>query len=338
MGVGMEQLVQLKVSVIIPVYNVERFLRRCIESVQNQGHVNLEIILVDDGSTDASGMICDACAEKDCRIKVIHKQNNGVSAARNSGMDIATGEYICFVDGDDYVMPDYVEYLLHLSIVHHTRISISTEVYTSFDLKQCRDTTELIYTGEQATEAILCYKLQIGVYNKLFERSFLKEKNVRFIEGLPIGEGFNFNVAAFQRADHIAVGHRKVYFYRKDNSDSVTTKFNAEKWKAGLYALHRIKEDFIIHSGRIERAWDFAWWRTNSDVYDLLVLADVSKEYPDMYRGCREVMKKNAFSCFKVPTSGKNRLRAVVMSVCPGLVPAAMKLRKWKYHVKVTHK
>ena len=338
MGVGMKQLDQLKVSVIIPVYNVERFLRRCIESVQNQSHVNLEIILVDDGSTDASGMICDACAEKDCRIRLIHKQNNGVSAARNSGMDIATGEYVCFVDGDDYVMPDYVEYLLHLNIVHHTRISISTEVYTSFDLKQYRDTTESIYTGEQATEAILCYKLQIGVYNKLFERNFLEEKNIRFIEGLPIGEGFNFNTAVFQRADHIAVGHRKVYFYRKDNSDSVTTKFDAEKWKAGLYALHRIKEDFIIHSRRIELAWDFAWWRTNSDVYDLMILADASKVYPDMYRGCREVMKENALSCFKVPTSGKNRLRALVMAVCPGLVPAAMKLRKRKYHVKVTHK
>lgn len=337
MGVKVGQLNQAKVSVIIPVYNVEKFLKQCIESVQAQSHDKLEIILVDDGSTDNSGRICDSYAEKDFRIKVLHRCNGGVSAARNSGMDIATGEYLCFVDGDDYVMPDYVEYLLNLSIIHRTRIAVSTEVYTSFDLKQCKDTTETIYTGERATEAMLCYELQIGVYNKLFERSFLAEKNVRFIEGLPIGEGFNFNTAVFQQVDRVAVGHRKTYFYRKDNSDSVTTKFNAKKWEAGLYALQRIKQDFIIHNKRIELAWNFAWWRTNTDVYDLLVLADAVKKYPEMYYGCREVMRRYRFACLKVPVSGKNRMRAMVMAVCPAIVPMAMKLRKLKYHVRVTH-
>ena len=113
----------------------------------------------------------------------------------------------------------------------------------------------------------------------------------------------------------------------------MTIKFQAEKWKAGLSAIHRIKKDFVIHSGRLEQAWNFAWWRTNTDVYDLLVLSNAAKQYPEMYRGCREVMKKYAFCCFKAPVSRKNRLRAVVMSVCPALIPMAMKLRRMRHPV-----
>ena len=91
------------ISVILPVYNVQQYLEKCIESVVNQTYKNLEIILIDDGSTDMSGKICDEFAEKDGRIKVIHSKNGGVSAARNIGLDIATGEYIGFVDSDDWI-------------------------------------------------------------------------------------------------------------------------------------------------------------------------------------------------------------------------------------------
>ena len=103
------------VSVIIPIYNVENFVEKCIESILFQTIQNLEIILVDDGSSDGSGDICDVYAKKDARIKVIHKKNGGVSSARNMGISNATGEYICFVDGDDFVADDYIEYLLRLT-------------------------------------------------------------------------------------------------------------------------------------------------------------------------------------------------------------------------------
>lgn len=117
----------ISVSVIVPVYNVAPYLLKCIESILHQSHKNIEVILVDDGSTDDSGKICDDYEEKDNRISVIHKRNAGVSVARNTGIDAAKGEWICFVDGDDYVMQDYVEYLLHLCMVHHTEVSVSTE-------------------------------------------------------------------------------------------------------------------------------------------------------------------------------------------------------------------
>lgn len=102
------------VSVIIPVYKVERFLDRCLDSVTRQSYAKLDIILVDDGSPDACGQMCDAWAARDGRIRVLHKANGGLSDARNFGVSIAAGEFITFIDSDDYVSPDYVEYLLKL--------------------------------------------------------------------------------------------------------------------------------------------------------------------------------------------------------------------------------
>ncbi len=101
------------ISVIVPVYNVEQYLHRCIDSILAQTYTNLEIILVDDGSPDRSGEICDAYAVQDSRVKAIHQENGGLSAARNAGLDICTGEYITFVDSDDYIEPDMIQTLLH---------------------------------------------------------------------------------------------------------------------------------------------------------------------------------------------------------------------------------
>ena len=110
----MQSLNDINVSVIVPVYNVEKYLARCIQSILAQQHTNLEIILVDDGSPDSSGKIIDTFAEKDSRIIPVHKQNGGVSSARNAGLDIASGEYVLFVDADDHIEPEYTDYFLQL--------------------------------------------------------------------------------------------------------------------------------------------------------------------------------------------------------------------------------
>ena len=104
----------IKVSVIVPIYNIEEYLKQCIESIISQTHNNLEIILVDDGSTDSSGQICDKYAKKDNRIIVIHKVNGGLVSARKAGLDIAIGDYIAFVDGDDWIEPNMYEFCLNL--------------------------------------------------------------------------------------------------------------------------------------------------------------------------------------------------------------------------------
>jgi len=112
------------VSVIIPVYNVEKYLDKCVESVINQTYKNLEIILVDDGSPDACPQMCDNWVKKDKRIKVIHKQNGGQGSARNMALDVCKGDYICFVDSDDFVEPDYVQELLSACLNNNADIAI----------------------------------------------------------------------------------------------------------------------------------------------------------------------------------------------------------------------
>lgn len=122
-----------KCSCIVPIYNVEKYLPQCIESILNQTHSNFELILVDDGSPDNCGKICDEYEKKDNRIAVIHKKNGGVSAARNAGLDAATGEYICFSDSDDWLEKDYIEYLLNLSIENDAEYVLTDSMFTSED-------------------------------------------------------------------------------------------------------------------------------------------------------------------------------------------------------------
>lgn len=154
-----------KVSIIVPIFNVEKYLPKCIDSIIQQTHKNIEIILVDDGSPDKCPQICEDYKRKDDRIVTIHKKNAGVSAARNSGLDIATGKYICFADGDDYLMEDYIEYLLDMAVDNAAEISLTTEMFTNYQNQQTLNTHTSIRTGEDATEGILCYRIPIGVYD-----------------------------------------------------------------------------------------------------------------------------------------------------------------------------
>lgn len=309
---------------------------KCIESICAQNYVNLEIILVDDGSKDESGSICDRYAKADERIKVIHKKNNGVSAARNSGLDIASGEWVCFVDGDDFVMPDYVGYMLALAKGYNAEIAVTTKMFGNFDESQEIADNIQQWTNEDAVEAILCYRVPIGCYCKLFKRTFLK--TTRFIPEVFIGEGFNFNISAFQKATRVVAGSIKTYYYRRDNPTSAMTKFSIKKCECGLWALEVIKQNLTIHTERIELAWKFANWRTHSDFYDMFVLAKAQKGHLDMYQKCLNVTKKQALIALKVPTTEQNKIRAVVMRICPMVIPLMMELRKRCYHVAVNNR
>lgn len=112
------------VSVIVPVYNIEEYLNRCIESIIAQTYSNLEILLIDDGSTDSSGRMCDQWAERDSRIRVVHKTNGGLSDARNTGIELAGGNYFAFVDSDDYISPDFIQVLYHALVTNNADMSI----------------------------------------------------------------------------------------------------------------------------------------------------------------------------------------------------------------------
>lgn len=323
---------RIKVSIIVPIYNVKNFLPKCIESIIKQTHKNLEILLVDDGSKDGSGEIADNYATKDKRIIVIHQINSGVSSARNTGLSKVTGEYVCFADGDDYLMEDYVEYLLDMAIKYNADIALTTKMFSNYSLKQIKNNKINIFTAEEATESILCYNIPIGVYCKIFNRNFFGDK-LEFITSLYIGEGFNFNVTAFQQSKIIAVGNRKIYYYRRDNPTSATTIFSEDKWLNGLMAIDMIKNNFVINTPRIRRAWKFAEWRTNSDIYDIMILSLANKIYPKMFKKCLSITRKQALFSLIVPTSNKQRIRAIIMLIYPKFIPKMMVWRRKKYNV-----
>lgn len=317
----------VKVSVIVPIYNVEKYIGKCILSIIEQTYKNIEIILVDDGSLDDSGNIADEYATRDNRIKVLHKTNAGVSAARNSGLDAATGDFVCFSDGDDYVMPNYVEHLLKLCLTYHADVAYTVDMYTTFHNEHIANNQVKVITPEDATENILCYKVPIGVYSKLFNREFLVKNNIRFLEDVYIGEGFNFNTACFQRANKVVMSNERIYFYRRDNEASAMTKFKAAKCQMALKAIDIIKENLVLKSARIENAWTFAYWHTHFDMYCWIVNAKAKKENVESYKKCRYVSQSKAYIAFRVPTKRTERIRGFLGMVAPIIVA---KLMLWR--------
>ena len=308
----------IKVSIILPIYNVGKYFGECLESVLEQTHSNIEVILVDDGSTDNSGEIAESYAVRDKRIKVIHQANAGVSSARNVGIAAACGKYICFSDPDDILKKDYVEYMLTMCEENHADVSVCAEVFTTFMPNQCAPHIEVV-SGEEAAAQILYGKITVGCYSKMFSRTFLNMNNIRFFEDVYIGEGFNFNVLAFCSASKVAVSQHKVYYYRLDNSTSAMNKFNVDKCAMGLEAIDIIRKNLRIKSTKMNDAVDYADWSTHGSMYDWMVMAHVKHLYPEMYKRCLSKTHKLAIKALFAPTTTKGKIVALLRVLHPFL-------------------
>lgn len=232
------------ITVIVPVYQVYQYLSECVESLIHQTYTNLEIILVDDGSTDGSGSLCDEYARKDDRIRVIHQEHQGPSGARNAGLDLANGEYVAFVDSDDIVAPAYIEKLYQLLEKYHADIAVCA--YRKGDGKELQSIVERMKIGNNcqndtrvttfcmSSEQMLRQwhgrykKYETVVWNKLYRRSVLhgnanKNKNkIRFSEGR-IHEDVLISHLIIGNARKIAVTTQELYLYRT-REDSITTR------------------------------------------------------------------------------------------------------------------
>ena len=211
------------ISIIIPVYNVEEYLRKCVDSVLAQTYKNLEIILVDDGSTDKSGQICDQYAQRENRVVVIHQTNAGVSAARNAGLRVAKGEYIGFVDADDYIASDMYSYLYDLIQTYQVPLAVCN--YFDVRGKDIIARVPPIVDGAySATQVLTPLIHQMGVCNKLFSKSLFDR--LYFSSETSYGEDLEVVFALFLQAKKIAYGHEAKYYYFF-NSQSAT---HSEKW------------------------------------------------------------------------------------------------------------
>lgn len=282
------------VTLIVPIFNVEKFLIQCINSIINQTYKNIEIILVNDGSSDSSGKIANNFAKDDERISVFHIENKGVSAARNLGINEATGEYIVFVDSDDYLLPDFIEYMLKITDQTKAEFCISTNVFTSENMNQVAIDSIDVYSREQATCAFLYPGIKIGCWNKIFKRDFLVSNNIRFFTELFMGEGLNFITTASQFASKVGVGHRKVYFYRTDNVNSATKKFDINKINNAIKAIEYIENNLIIKTNNILIALEFSHFWTRFYALKMIHYEVNKNRYLLHYYEYSEYLKNNA--------------------------------------------
>ncbi len=207
-----------KVSVIVPVYNVEQYLRKCVDSILNQSYTNLEIILVDDGSKDGSYGICEEYRAKDDRVIVIHKVNGGLSDARNAGLDIATGEYIAFIDSDDYYADDAIENLVSGTIDGKADIVCmgTTVVGADYSFISNSKMIEEIVSSREYFCGICNCEEDTAVYTKLFKRSVIGK--LRFRKGR-LNEDFLFLLSLlFDDLQIKTLAYNGYYYYQREGS------------------------------------------------------------------------------------------------------------------------
>lgn len=216
------------ISVIIPVYNVETYLRMCVGSICQQTYHNLEIILVDDGSSDNSGVICDKLKLTDNRIKVIHKKNGGLSSARNAGLEIAQGEFISFVDSDDTIHPKMMETLLSLIKNNDIAICGHQEIKETHLPQQIISFSkdETLTQSELWTE-VFC-KLNNAAWNKLYRKNLIG--CLRFTEKLLHGEDLIFNLNYICICKSGAINRTPLYNYLKREGSITKSKFSPQRF------------------------------------------------------------------------------------------------------------
>ena len=259
------------ISVIVPIYNAEKFLHYCIDSILNQTVIDFELILVDDGSTDNSGKICDEYSEKDNRIWVIHKPNGGVSSARNAGIEAAKGEYICFVDSDDFLESSYLEELVE-----------TKKKYPDFDNVWCGfQTVEDYYKNNKKAYDVerdndysfsdlssimdLFEKWFVQMpWNKLYKTKTIVENSIVFPPEISLGEDYIFNLRYLDCTNgKIAVVNKPLYNYLRDGKESLDNKYYpdlleiyrrlnsetekyAQKWKLSEEQISKMYNSFFF--------------------------------------------------------------------------------------------
>lgn len=321
------------VSVVIPVYKVpENFLRECMESVIAQNYTNIEIILVDDGSPDNCGRICDEYAETDTRVAVIHKQNEGVSEARNSGIKVAHGKYIIFIDSDDTVDRDYVEILLkNMKPNSMTVCSFRREMYRSDNSLH-----ERIYTPSEAQASILsCQKLTISgaPFCKCFDLELIRKNRLYFDAKLKIGEDLIFCIkyTGFV-SENVYFSNIAPYYYRNNPNSLMNNRLRKSNIKeedivniTSLYRLFEIRKT-LFNDISVRTEWRLC---TLSAAVALLRVLSINEMLDNKYaKTAYAYVKNNAqFALLNSNMTIKQKLSVLLSFIHP-------KLEMWVFDLR----
>lgn len=239
------------VSIIIPVYNVEEYIRTCLDSVVEQRYKDWECICVDDGSLDSSGIILDEYANQDDRFRVIHQKNAGVSAARNTGLSSARGEWVCFVDSDDWIGIDYLQHLVeNVSEDVDYIISGNESIYDGKTIRKNIPSAKCIFTldstGAEPMADIMELHLPYGPTNKLFRLCILKEYNIIFPISTSYGEDLLFNFQYLNYVRKVVTVPVSDYFYRQVIGVSLSHKVRPDRFDND-YHQWCIRRNFLVY-------------------------------------------------------------------------------------------
>lgn len=313
------------ISIIVPIYNVEKYIEKCVESLVHQNYANVEIILVDDGSPDKSGEIAEQYAATNSSIKVIRQKNSGVSEARNAGLRVANGEYVMFVDGDDWVEPDYVSFFVQMVETHNCEIGFNVGVFRAE--KQPRTDKENVIVAEDGIAGIYAGKYDVAVWNKIYRKSLLEKGEVLFNPEIWYGEGMLFNIEVLQLVDQLVVGCKPVY-HQTFNPESAMRKFNLESNKCGLRSLEIQKSKWKKSNKQIELQWKYHKYRFNLSILNGIVRSDMLKDYSDVAKECVSNIRKGIL----LPIRCESRVKSKLNWLCYFVAPYKMAKRAARKH------
>lgn len=271
------------ISIIIPVYKVEKYLARCIDSILQQTYSNLEIILVNDGSPDNCGNICDEYSKKDSRITVIHKENGGVSSARNMGLKVAKGKYIGFVDSDDYIELDMFEKLYKILKKNEAQLSVCNIYGKNEDKLEIYDNKQFIEIifDQNGPQGYLC--------NKLYDKSVIDKFNLILDENIHICEDLLFNVNYLEKIKKVVYIHEGFYHYVENSSSATKKMFATKRWTTLLDSYIAMEPQFKNYEQKLydlylsELLWAAVRVRTEMQISKV--------KYPDVIKKYRNIIK-----------------------------------------------
>lgn len=244
----------LSISIIIPVFNIEKYLAACLNSIIHQADTSLEVVIVNDGSTDNTGNIAANYAQKHNFVTVIHQANQGVSAARNRGLSAAKGDYVWFVDGDDFVNPSAIEFLTKTIRKNHVDIVF-------FNHKKFFNKVKKIQSLDSYSESILAkdkfithlpflLKQEVLTYSpcdKIIKRKLLLDHNIKFNINFTYSEDYYWNLQIFKAIDTFVYTDQILYFYRKSRDHSATTQLSLSHMYSALQALKLSVDDIVLN-------------------------------------------------------------------------------------------
>lgn len=284
------------ISVILPIYNVSKYLERCLDSILQQDYVNLDVIMIDDGSTDSSLQICEDYAKKDNRFRVIHQSNGGISKARNRGLELIKGDYFSFVDPDDYVEPEYISYLYGLCCRYHTDMSLcSHTVLFENGRKDIKGNgkEELLNAKECIQEMLYFDMIDTSCWGKLYHRELIGE--ICFPENT-LFEDTACTYKFFLKAKQIACGYQNKYVYCIREESITTDHFNPAKLDL-IKVTDQMAADVVSIYPELRDAAMFKCIRSRFSTLNQLEnvsdYEEIRKEIIDYIKGNRSVLLKD---------------------------------------------